>query len=127
MLKGRALLTIDRIDSLSSKEFRWDINANILTCNHDDPGGEVQEAFRCVEYDSMQAPDAAYKMEVGDRIYVLVHYELHFTKGDGYTTDDDADLYYERQRVLKRQPWNDKRQRRRDYAHWRACNQLHKE
>lgn len=115
MFKGRALLVIDRIHTCNPKEFRWDIHAFIQRLNRNDPGGEVGEAFSCMRHDCVPAPAAAYKMGVGDRIRVLVHFELHFTRGDGWITDDDFDLYLERQRVLKRQPYNAKRHRKASY------------
>lgn len=119
MFKGRALLVIDRLHTDNPKEFRWDIDVMHQSINRDDPGGEVNEAFSCMSYDCLTAPDAAYRMKVGDRIRVLVHYEIHYTRGDGWEIDDDMDLYLERQRVLRRQPYSERRFRRRDYKMWK--------
>lgn len=119
MIKGKALLVMDRIAAHNPKEFQWDIHVIELSCSSHDPGGEVQENFSCVEYDIHPAPAPAYKMAIGDRLRILVHYELHYTRGDGWLTDDDVDLYYERVKVLRRQPYSDKRFRKLHYEHWR--------
>jgi hypothetical protein len=118
MFKGKALLIIDRLHTDNPKEFHWDIDVRQFTINQDDPGGEVAEAFNCVQYDVIQAPAAAYKMQVGDRIRVLVHYEMHFSQD--YWGESDMDLYYERERVLRRQPFKEKKYRRNSYEFWKA-------
>jgi hypothetical protein len=118
MFKGRALLIIDRLHTDSPNEFHWDIDVRQLTINQDDPGGEVAEAFSCAEYDVISAPPAAYRMQVGDRIRVLVHYEIHFSY-DSWSGEHDMELYYERTRVLRRQPYNERRDRARNYSAWK--------
>lgn len=121
MFKGKALLVIDRLHTDDPKVFHWDINVIQLSCNRDDPGGEVAEAFSCVEYDCLHAPSAAYKMQVGDRIRVSVHYEIHFSR-DYWTGETDMDLIYARQRVLRRQPYSENKFRRKNYRDWK-CSQ----
>jgi hypothetical protein len=119
MFKGRALLVIDRLETTNPNDFHWDIYPYIQRLNHDDPGDEVNEAFNCMKYDCIPAPDAAYKMTVGDRIYVLVHFEIHFTHDD-YTGEHDFDMYLERQRVLKRQLYTEKKFRKKFYKLWKT-------
>lgn len=116
MFKGKALLIIDRLEPTNPKEYQWDIHPIILSLNKDDPGGEVDEAFSFImQYGYHIPPAAAYKMAIGDRIRVAVTFELHFTKGDGWTTDDDSDLYLIKERVLRRQPYNSKKFRKNFY------------
>jgi hypothetical protein len=122
MFKGRALLIIDRLHTDNSKEFHWDIDVRQFTINQDDPGGEVHEAFSCVKYDVLPAPSAAYRMAVGDRIRVLVHYEIHFSY-DEWSGEHDMELYYERERVLRRQPYCDKKHRKNFYKLWKETQQ----
>lgn len=114
MFKGKALLVIDRLECKNAREFHWNIELHQFSLNRDDPGGEVREAFDYAEWDMLPAPAAAYKMEVGDRIRVLVHYELHFTTD--YWGEHDMELYYERERVLRRQPYNHKRWVKQNYG-----------
>jgi hypothetical protein len=118
MFKGKALLIIDRLEANRPTDFHWDIDVRQLTLNCDDPGGEVNEAFSCVGWDSLPAPAAAYKMQIGDRIRVLVHYEIHFSCD--YWGESDMDLYYERERVLRRQPYCEKKYRKNFYKFWKA-------
>lgn len=117
MFKGRALLIMDRLDT--ERGFHWDIDARILSLNGEDPGGEVGEAFSCMEYDCIAAPPAAYRMAVGDRIRVLVHFEIHYSY-DSYSGEHDMDMYFERIKVLRRQPYNDRRFRKQHYKLWKA-------
>lgn len=117
MFKGRALLIIDRLNT--ERGFQWDIDARVFRLNGEDHGGEVDEAFSCMAYDCLTAPAAAYKMAIGDRIRVLVHFEIHYSY-DPYSGEHDMDMYLDRQRVLRRQPYNDKRFRKRHYKLWKA-------
>lgn len=116
IFKGKALLVIDRLDAGNSKKHHWEIHPFIQSLNRDDPGGEVPEAFSFIMgYNYHQAPAAAYKMRVGDRIRVQVTFEIHYTQGDGYSTDDDSELYLTRERVLRYQSYNSRRHRKKFY------------
>jgi hypothetical protein len=122
MFKGKALLVIDRLEANRATDFHWDINVFQQSLNGDDPGGEVNEAFNCAEWDSLPAPAAAYKMQIGDRIRVLVHYEIHFSY-DEWSGEHDMELYFERERVLRRQPYCDKKHRKNFYNLWKETQQ----
>lgn len=125
VFKGKALLTLTRVEAINPKEFQWDIDANILTLNRDDPGGEVNEAFCFVmQYNYYEAPTAAYKMAIGDTIRVAVSFEMDFTRGDGYTTDDDMDLYLIKERVLSSHPYNEKKYRKKFYKFWKTSQPI---
>lgn len=104
MIKGKALLVIDKLDS---KYVPWEVQVYIQSCSHEDAYW-INDDFSLLETDALPLPDAAYKMNVGDRIRVAVTYEFHYIRGDGWTTDDDIELHYTKQRVLRRQPYRGK-------------------
>lgn len=123
MFKGRALLVIDRLEVIGSDKHRWDIQPYIQAMNHADPGDEVNEAFNCMAYNVIPAPAAAYNMAVGDRIRVLVHFEIHFFH-DEMTGEHDFDLYLLREAVLRRQPYNENRYRKKFYDFWKTSKPI---
>jgi hypothetical protein len=41
-------------------------------------------------------PNQCFRMEPGDKMIFKVNYELTYYKGDGYTTDDDEELVFEK-------------------------------
>lgn len=92
-MKGKALLTIER---LNSKWVPYDVYTTILTGYYD----YVHEEFQLLETDSLPLPDAAYKLKVGEKITVAVSWEFHYSQD--YWGEHDVDLYYNRQRVIKR-------------------------
>jgi hypothetical protein len=125
IFKGKALLIMTRVEATNPKKFQWEIDAHVFTINRDDPGGEVSEAFEFVmQYNYYEAPARAYKMAVGDKIRVAVSFEMDFTKGDRYETDDDMDLYLIKERVLCYQPFNEKKFRKNFYKLWREGQEL---
>lgn len=120
VFKGKAILIMDRLEANKPSEFHWDIHPYIQSINKDDPGGELTEAFSFImAWDYHPAPKAAYRMAVGDRLVVAVTYEWHYTRGDGYTTDDDSELYLTKERVLYCRPYNDKHFRKKFYSTWK--------
>lgn len=120
MFKGRALLVIDKLDS---EHVPWGIQPFVQAMNHEDPGGEVHEMFSCAAADCAPMPAAAHRMKTGDRIRVLVHFEIHFSRS--WEGEHDADLYLERVRVLRRQPYVDRVFRKRHYRFWREDQRRH--
>lgn len=117
--KGKALLVIDRLHTDDPNKFHWDIHPFVLTGATEDPGDEINNAFWCMSWDSIQAPAAAYKMQVGDRIRVAVTYEIHFSY-DNYSGEHDMNLYLTKERVLRYQPYNFKKYRKNFYKFWAA-------
>lgn len=107
MIKGKALLVIDRLQARNPKEFHWDIHVMVQSLSCEDPGDEVNEMFGCMEYDIVRAPKSAYNMEVGDRLRVLVSFEIHYSCD--YWGEHDAQLYLLRERVLRYQPYKYKK------------------
>lgn len=105
MIKGKALLVIDKLDC---QYVPWDVTVFIQSCNYENAYDWINEWWSLLDTDSLPLPDAAYKMNVGDRIRVAVTYEFHYIYGDGWSTDDDIELYYTKQRVLRRQPYRGK-------------------
>ena len=47
-------------------------------------------------------PAACYKMKHGDRLTFKVNFEQSFWRGDGYTSDDDEELVFSNERIIKR-------------------------
>lgn len=117
MFKGKALLVIDRLHCDRPGGFYWDIQPYIQSLNQDDPGGEVEEAFSCMAYNCLTAPNAAYKMQVGDRIRVQVSFEIHFHQS--WEGEWDMDMYLTTQKVLRRQPYNFRQYRKKFYRFWK--------
>lgn len=105
IIRGKALLVIDR---LNSEHVRYDIHAFIRSCT---PGTDasydcVQEAFWCAACGAHSVPNAAYKMQIGDRLRIAVTYQLTYTQD--YWGEWDSDLVYLKERVLRRQPYKGK-------------------
>lgn len=99
-IKGQAMLTIERLDS---KNVPFDVYTNILRCSGGNGGWEsAYQDFCLLETDSLPLPSQAYRLKIGDRIIVKVNFEFWYTRGDGWTTDDDVDLEYTKATVLKR-------------------------
>lgn len=95
MIKGKALLVIERLDS---KHVPFYVTAYIQSCSH--PEYDPREDFSCLETDTLPCPDAAYKLNAGDRIWVSVVYQLEWHTD--YWGESDAELYYLKQRVIKK-------------------------
>jgi hypothetical protein len=118
---GKALLVITRNEDVSG--YHWDITPYIQSINTDDPGGEVNEAFYFImSHDYHPAPAAAYRMDVGDTIRVAVTFELHFSRD--YWGECDSDLYLTKERVLRKQPYNEKKYRKNFYKFWRTSRNV---
>jgi hypothetical protein len=96
-ITGKALLIITRE---YGEHVPFDVRVHIQTCSSQEY--LPYEDFDLLECDALPLPNQAYKLEPGDRIWVQVGYEFHYTRGDGWMTDDDVELYYNRVRVLKR-------------------------
>jgi hypothetical protein len=91
---GKALLFIYRLDD---GPVPFNVYAYVLTGDQ-----RVADDFYLLDSDSLPLPNAAYRLKPGDRITVAVSYEFTYTRGDGWTTDNDIDLHYNRQKVLRR-------------------------
>jgi hypothetical protein len=108
-IHGKALLVITRIHAVGEKEHVFEVQPFIQSCYG---GGEyrrdcVNESFQLIEYGGFAAPAAAYKLkEPGDTVRVYVVYQVEFIRGEWGYTDDDEELYYHKQRVLRWQPWS---------------------
>jgi hypothetical protein len=97
VLRGKALLVITRE---YGENVPFDVQTHIFTSSSKEY--LPYEDFDLLDTDSLPLPSQAYKLEPGDRLWVNVSYEFHYTRGDGYTCDDDIELYYNRVRVIKR-------------------------
>lgn len=95
MIKGKALLIIEKLDS---KYVPFDVTAYVQSCS--DPEYDPREDFSFLETDTFPLPKAAYKLDVGDRLWVSVVYRLEWRTD--YWGETDGELYYLKERVLKR-------------------------
>ena len=113
-ITGKAVLKLTRIDSGSGiNRFYFDVDCSLQTCSNSRALDWINEEWWHICYDTLPAPAAAYKLEIGDSITVAVSYEFVYTRGDGWTIDDDVDLYYNREYVLKRTKYNPRSERQR--------------
>jgi len=101
-MHGKALLVIERIESWRGpKVFNFDVNAIIFTCSVPGMGWQAREDIEgLLEFDTWQAPDAAYKLEVGEKIWVKVTYEIDCHKD--YWGEVDCNIEYFKQKVIRR-------------------------
>ena len=95
MIKGKALLIIEKLDS---KHVPFDVTAYVQSCS--DPEYDPREDFSLLETDTFPLPKAAYKLNVGDRLWVSVVYRLKWHTD--YWGETDGELYYLKERVRKR-------------------------
>ena len=108
-IQGKALLVIEREDDYGHrKNYRtWPF---IQTCRG---GGEFRsvsahEDLQLLDGSTFPLPDGIGPLEIGDRVRVWVRYRIdYYTSWEG---EWDFDLTIEKVRVLKRQPFNPKRQ-----------------
>jgi hypothetical protein len=96
-LKGKALLIIERTDS---EYVPFDVNAIILTGHSLEGKDAARDDFDLLSTKSLPLPNAAYKLRVGDKIWVNVVYEFFYHQD--YFGEWDVDLTYNKQRVIKR-------------------------
>jgi hypothetical protein len=96
MIKGKALLIIERLDSAWVP---FDVVAYIQSCSIDD-SCPVQDNFECLNTDTLPLPRAAYKLKTGDKIWISVVYEFNYHQD--YWGELDVDLEYHKERVLKK-------------------------
>lgn len=95
MIKGKALLIIEK---LYSKYAPFDVKAYVQSCSC--PEYDMREDFSLMETDTFPLPKAAYKLNVGGRLWVSVVYQIKWHTD--YWGETDAELYLLKERVLKR-------------------------
>jgi len=95
LIKGKALLIIEKLDST---HVPFDVTAYVQSCS--DPEYDPREDFGFMETDTFPLPKAAYKLNVGDRLWVSVVYRLEWHTD--YWGETDGELYLLKERVLKR-------------------------
>lgn len=96
MIKGKALLIIEKLDS---KWVPFDVVAYIQSCSCDDPYA-VQDAFEPLSTNTLPLPRAAYKLKTGGKLWVSVVYEFNYHQD--YWGEWDVDLQYHKESVLKK-------------------------
>lgn len=101
-IKGKALLVIERVAHYSCEDrFKFEVSTFIQSCSHSNwLWGEAHEVFSLMRYDTLPAPNQAYRMKVGDKIWVKVNYEVSYHQD--YEGDLDVDMYFTKQKVIKR-------------------------
>lgn len=98
-MKGKALLVITKRDS---RGLPFDVRCYIQSCSGNFEHRDcAQEDFQLLEADALPAPDAAYKLREGESVTVSVVFEFDYHR-DAYTGEWDVELWYHKQRVLKR-------------------------
>lgn len=103
MIKGKALLVIERTDS---EYCPFHVDVFIQSTSHEDPyEGRVimEQEFEYLAYKSGRhaVPAAAKKLKEGERIRLYVVYECRWHKDhDG---EYDSEIFYHKERVLRRQ------------------------
>ncbi len=95
MIKGKALLIIEK---LGSNHVPFDVTAHVQSCSS--PVYDPREDFSLLETDTLPLPKAAYKLDVGDRLWFSVVYKIDWHTD--YWGETDCELYYLKERVLKR-------------------------
>lgn len=93
MIKGKALLIIERLDS---KHVPFDVTAYVQSCSAE----RNDEDWGLLETDTLPLPSVAYKLKVGERVWVSVVYEFRYFCD--YWGEWDVDLTYHKERTLKR-------------------------
>lgn len=101
---GKALLVITRMHSeIWPDRFTFEVTPYIQSCSGNEWAREAaKQDFTLLNYDILSAPRAAYKLKVGDKIRVHVVYEFAYTRD--YWGEDDVELVYHKEKVLRRQP-----------------------
>ena len=95
MIKGKALIVVERLDS---KYVPFDVSVHVQSCSEEEYS--VEDDFECLSTDTLPCPDAAYKLKVGEKVWVSVVYVIEHHVD--YWGEWDTELYYTKQRVLKR-------------------------
>ena len=96
MVKGKALLIIEKLDS---KHVPFDVTVYEQSTSAEYKGC-CSEDWDCLETDTLPLPDCAYKLEVGDKVWVSVVYQFNWHQD--YWGEWDVELNYHKQRILKR-------------------------
>jgi hypothetical protein len=95
VIKGKALIIIEKLDS---KWVPFDVSVHVQSGGRD--GYYEEETWSCLSTDSLPCPDAAYKLKVGEKIWVSVVYVIEHRVD--YWGEWDVKLRYLKQRVIKR-------------------------
>lgn len=101
-IKGKALLIITKT---SSKYVPFEIVAHIQS-NSCHNYYDLEEDFSLIETDTFPAPDVAYKLRIGERLWVRVTYKISILTD--YWGESGIRLSYLKQRTLKRKMIKDK-------------------
>lgn len=99
MLKGKALLTITRLEN--SNGYHFYVNASLQSCSSQNPDSHdaIMQEFDLMEWDLHPLPNQAYKLNVGDTLRASVVYEMHFPSYEN--REDGGELYLTKVRVRR--------------------------
>lgn len=95
MIKGKALIIIERLDS---EHVPFDITVYVQSGGRG--GYYEEETWDCLSTDTLPCPSAAYKLKVGEKVWVSVVYVIKHHVA--YWGEWDTKLYYKKERVIKR-------------------------
>ena len=96
MLKGKALLIIEKLDS---KWVPFNVVAYIQSCSCND-SSVAQEDFALLNTGTLPLPNAAYKLKTGEKLWVNVVYEFNYHQD--YWGEWDVNLEYLKERIIKK-------------------------
>jgi hypothetical protein len=96
MIKGKALLIIEKLDS---EWVPFDVQVYVQSSSSEDKWCNDQD-WECLSTDTLPVPDIAYKLNVGDKVWVSVVYQFNYHQD--YWGDWDCKLDYLKQRILKK-------------------------
>lgn len=96
---GKALLIFHKNDC---KYVPYDVRAYVQSCSSDKPGARcmVAEDFELCATATWPLPPGTSRMQVGDRVWISVVYEITYLQD--WEGDWDVDIEYVKARTLKR-------------------------
>lgn len=98
--RGKALLILEHT---GSRWVTYEVAAFIQSCSGNAIARDCAgEDFDLLSTSSLPLPDAARKLQPGERIWVKVTYEFSYYRD--YYGEDDVELEYHKQHVIKRRP-----------------------
>lgn len=105
MIRGKAILYIEREGTRWDKRPRLIVDPKVSTATDTRRGSE--HAYYVAEDLEYSPPDCARKLRDGERIWVSVVFEVDYHGWTDYYSggyEVDAEVYYEKVRILKRRP-----------------------
>lgn len=101
---GKALLVVEREDDYDKRP-SYRTHAFIQSASP--PGADIHEDLTLADGYCFPVPNQCRHMKVGDRLRLAVVYEVEYFQS--YEGEWDAEVCFPRVKVLKRQPWSEKR------------------